>query len=107
MSYSRSSEYHKNEQLIATYGKLIAHPARLRILQQLTTTPLTLLQLQEDHPLPRPTLMKHLNQLILHHLVAVESSVAPATYTTTKNQWPSFISHAVRLANRFNYANAA
>ena len=107
MSYSRSSEYHQTEQLVSIYGKIVSHPARLRLLQQLAKTPLTLGQLQEDHPLPRQTVMSHLNLLITHHLVEIESFASPATYTTAKNQWPTFIAHAVRLAHRFNYANAA
>ncbi len=107
MAYSRSPEYHETEQLISAHSKITCHPARLRILYQLSKSSLTLAQIQEDHPLPRTTVMGHLSMLLAHHLVELESSDSPATYTTSKNQWPPFIAHAVRLAHRFKYANAA
>jgi len=107
MSYSRAADYKDEEQLIATYSKITAHPARLRILKQLSTNPLTLYQLTEDHPAPQSTVMRHLNVLISYRLVTIESTSSPATYTSLKNDWPPFIQHAVRLAYRFNYANAA
>ncbi|MFK8054802.1 MAG: ArsR/SmtB family transcription factor [Saprospiraceae bacterium] len=101
MSYSRAAEYNTSEQLIALYSKITSHPARLRILTQLASAPLTLYQLCEDHPIPRTTVMRHLNILISHQLVSVESHDFPATYTTQQNLWPPFISHSVRLTHRF------
>lgn len=107
MSYSRASEYSEVEQLIAFSAKAIVHPARLRILYQLEHQNLSLRQLSEDQPLPRQTVMNHLNVLISHGLVFVESPQIPATYSTRPNQWGAFISHAVRLTHRFKHANAA
>ena len=107
MSYSRASEYTEPEQEIATLAKTIVHPARLRILQQLSNKTLTLRQLTEDQPLPRPNIMRHLNVLIFSGLVTIESPYTPATYSTSKEHWPPFISYAVRLSHRFNHQMAA
>jgi len=107
MSYSRSAEYSTLEQLIAHTAKAVSHPARLRILALLTKESLTLRQLAYDQPLPRTPVMKHINSLISHNLVTVVSPEIPAVYATNKEQWPPFIAHAVRLAYRFNYSNAA
>lgn len=98
MAYSKSSDYPYKLALVSANAKLIAHPARITLLLQLTQGPATLAQLAEDHPLRLVSVSNHLRAMVHNGIIQVSNSNQKSVYTTSPQKWPSIVASAVLQA---------
>ncbi|MEM7571943.1 MAG: helix-turn-helix domain-containing protein [Bacteroidota bacterium] len=72
MPQAKRYRFSYDDQELARMGRIIGHPARIKMLQELRTTPLvTFDYLQKIIPLSRPSVSRHLQELIKAGLVLV------------------------------------
>jgi len=100
MAYSKTLEYHQTLASISASAKLIAHPARMTLLLQLSKGPATLAQLAEDHPLRMVSVSNHLRALLRAGIVHVRNSNQKSIYTTDPETWPAIVTSTMAEASR-------
>jgi DNA-binding transcriptional ArsR family regulator len=73
MPYSKACAFPKNLQEISAAARLICHPARIQILQLLTTNgPTNVKSLLKKIPLSKPGISRHLHELRKAGLISFE-----------------------------------
>ncbi len=96
MAFSKFDIFHLGEKELATVGRGISHPARIRILDCLLKNPgLTPSQLTELLPLSFPTVSQHLKILRNTHLVSYEE-IYPNVYYSLNSQNSASIKELIR-----------
>lgn len=80
MAFSKSNQYPKDDQIISGFMKALDHPARLRILRQLSKEgPCTVEELKREHPISQSAMSGHLRTLRRADLVRWKEEF-PVTY---------------------------